>query len=50
MNVMPTSCIPLAIGLYDLLYIEKQNVFALFAVGIADIYNQELASRIRISY
>ena len=44
------SCIPMGIGLYDLLYVEKQNVSASFAVGIADIYNQELAAKIKVSY
>lgn len=44
------SCIPFGIGVYDLLYVEEQNVSASFAVGMADLYNQELATKIKVSF
>ena len=44
------STIPLAFGIVDLMYNEKDNVSVSFAMGIADVYNEALAARIKLSY
>lgn len=41
--------IPLIIGIEKILYVEKQDVSASFASGIADIYNRELEAKIKVS-
>ena len=42
--------IPLSIGIEKILYVEKQDVSASFAAGIADIYNRELEAKIKVSF
>ena len=42
--------IPFGIGIDKLLYVEKQDVSASFAAGIADIYNRELEAKIKVSF
>ena len=44
------SCIPLEIGISNLSYSEKEDVSLSFATGLADMYNAELAARIKFSY
>lgn len=42
--------IPLGIGIEHLLYNESDNVSVSFAMGIADAYNESLATSIKLSY
>ena len=48
--VMGVGCIPLGFGIYNLCYKEEMDVSVDFAIGVANSYNKDLATQIKLKF